>query len=349
MVENLYKMLDFILVAFICVQNRTCRYSVKHEIISVDSKILWIDRSSTPIRIQSGQLCNQLQKFGFFTLFDSKHCFDFWIFSVQGWNCHWTCTNLLNMLNAYWLHAAFNFLTSFSKMPVILHLIKKFGEFIQHSEFIFIIIYSYEGHTMCYVVPESLCFRKIPTSSWTKVLNQSSYLESLDNLIVESKLNKLNRKVERMSKIIYFIILNLTPATALLPTFFLTVFNHFIYDSNDQSYFLPFPLMYVETLTREWSKLSIEQMMKFKFFSLEKQVAIQLAFFVRLFVCFHLCVCISMLYVFVCCSNDLPCRGIEFVCPLHHWGYSKWFDWTQQNAIECKSQGNKKIVLQCNA
>lgn len=115
-------------------------------------------------------------------------------------------------------------------------------------EFIFIITYSYEGHTMCYVVPESLCFRNIPTSSWTKVLNQSSYLESLDNLIVESKLNKLNRKVERMSKIIYFIILKLTPATALLPTFFLTVFNHFIYDSNDQSYFLPFPLMYVETL-----------------------------------------------------------------------------------------------------
>ena len=59
------------------------------------------------------------------------------------------------------------------------------------------------------------------------------------------KFSELNEKIERISKLIHFILVKLTLAGVELPAFFITLINYFIYDLKDDSYYFSFPIMYV--------------------------------------------------------------------------------------------------------
>lgn len=55
--------------------------------------------------------------------------------------------------------------------------------------------------------------------------------------------NDVNEKIERCSKIIYFISAKLSSAGVVLPTALITAVNYSIYDLKEESYFLPFPVV----------------------------------------------------------------------------------------------------------
>lgn len=71
-----------------------------------------------------------------------------------------------------------------------------------------------------------------------------SHLEPSDSAL-KVRRNGLNEKIERISKLIYFLVVKLTTLGVLLPALFITLINYFIYDLKDDSYYLSFPIAYV--------------------------------------------------------------------------------------------------------
>lgn len=59
----------------------------------------------------------------------------------------------------------------------------------------------------------------------------------------------LNDKIEQISTIIYFIQVKSTMVALVLPAVLITLLNYFVFNQEDQSYFLPIPLMYVQNDT----------------------------------------------------------------------------------------------------
>lgn len=57
---------------------------------------------------------------------------------------------------------------------------------------------------------------------------------------------RMDGKVEKMSKMIHLILTKFTVKGVVVPALISTVFNCFINDFNDESYVLPFPIMYVK-------------------------------------------------------------------------------------------------------
>lgn len=55
--------------------------------------------------------------------------------------------------------------------------------------------------------------------------------------------NDLNEKIERVSKIIHFLTAKLSWAGVVLPSLPITAVNYFIYDLEEESYYLPFPVV----------------------------------------------------------------------------------------------------------
>lgn len=68
---------------------------------------------------------------------------------------------------------------------------------------------------------------------------------------------KVNEKIERGSKIIYCILPEISFAGVVIPPLLITSVNYFIYDLKDESYLLPFPVMYVYYTTEADSKMSL--------------------------------------------------------------------------------------------
>lgn len=71
-----------------------------------------------------------------------------------------------------------------------------------------------------------------------------SHLEPSDSAL-KTRCHGLNVKIERISKLIYFLVVKLTLLGVLLPALFITLINYFIYDLKDESYYLTFPIAYV--------------------------------------------------------------------------------------------------------
>lgn len=71
-----------------------------------------------------------------------------------------------------------------------------------------------------------------------------NFTESND-LIAMSKYTNLNKKIELLSKIYYFFVVKLTMPGVLMPSFVLTIVNYFVYNLENDSYFLPMPIVYV--------------------------------------------------------------------------------------------------------
>lgn len=76
------------------------------------------------------------------------------------------------------------------------------------------------------------------------------YNEKFQHTFLEIKnattVTKTDEKIELISEVVQFIATKLTVAAVALPPLILTVFNYFLYDLKDESYVLPFPVMYVQ-------------------------------------------------------------------------------------------------------
>lgn len=66
------------------------------------------------------------------------------------------------------------------------------------------------------------------------------YSKSVD---VESKYAKLNEIIEQISEVIFFGVTKLCVSIGILPALFISAANYFIYNLEDESFFLPGPLM----------------------------------------------------------------------------------------------------------
>lgn len=55
----------------------------------------------------------------------------------------------------------------------------------------------------------------------------------------------INRKIERMSKLIYFSMLKINAPGIMLPSFFISMINYYVLDLGDKSFSLLCPVMYV--------------------------------------------------------------------------------------------------------
>lgn len=67
---------------------------------------------------------------------------------------------------------------------------------------------------------------------------------------------EMNEKVERISRLVYTIFVEASMAGLLIPPLLITLVNYFVYDLNEESYFLPTPVMYV--VEPRWSHLHIK-------------------------------------------------------------------------------------------
>lgn len=66
-----------------------------------------------------------------------------------------------------------------------------------------------------------------------------------NNPIAIANYCNLNDQIERWSKVFYFVVVKLTMSGIILPIVFVTAINLFLYKLGDDSYFLPFPIVYV--------------------------------------------------------------------------------------------------------
>lgn len=55
----------------------------------------------------------------------------------------------------------------------------------------------------------------------------------------------LNDQIERWSNDLYFVVVKLTMTGIIVPIVFVSAINYFLYQLGDESYFLPFPIVYV--------------------------------------------------------------------------------------------------------
>lgn len=70
-------------------------------------------------------------------------------------------------------------------------------------------------------------------------------LLEVNNPAFRAMATEMDERIELISKVLHFILTKLTVAGIHLPPIVLTAINYFIYDLKDDSYVLPFPLMYV--------------------------------------------------------------------------------------------------------
>lgn len=73
---------------------------------------------------------------------------------------------------------------------------------------------------------------------------KKSVLELSDDL-AKTKFSKLNDRIELLSELYYFFLVKLSIPAVLLPSFLITIINCSIRDLGDESYVLPFPIVYV--------------------------------------------------------------------------------------------------------
>lgn len=80
---------------------------------------------------------------------------------------------------------------------------------------------------------------------------------------------KLNEHIEYGSEILYLIMVKISAPGCVVPHLLLTIVNYFIFDLDDESYVLPFPVMYVPRqqfiFFHAWHWLTVKD--KFRLFS----------------------------------------------------------------------------------
>lgn len=79
---------------------------------------------------------------------------------------------------------------------------------------------------------------------------------------LKSSYAELSEKIERMSKLLYFIQTKISVPANMLPPLLMTVVNYYILDMHDESFLLPFPSMYDPNFEK-----SLDSSFKFTFYS----------------------------------------------------------------------------------
>lgn len=110
---------------------------------------------------------------------------------------------------------------NFHKMPRILKLIATFKEFIENSRFLSASKY----------MRISSCFSHLFTGA--------EYSDTSTNY------NELNENFEKISNVYHFLVAKCTFIAIFSATLSVTAINYFVHDLHDESYYLPFPVMYV--------------------------------------------------------------------------------------------------------
>lgn len=77
------------------------------------------------------------------------------------------------------------------------------------------------------------------------ITNQATFFEGLQYPASKALFGKTNRLVEKISKIIFFVIARMSPFCSMLPKLFVCFFEYFVADMGSDSFELPFPMWYV--------------------------------------------------------------------------------------------------------
>ena len=54
---------------------------------------------------------------------------------------------------------------------------------------------------------------------------------------------EIDKKIERMSELIYFVLIKICLLGAMLPALLMTTVNYFVYNLGEESFYLPAPVM----------------------------------------------------------------------------------------------------------
>lgn len=114
-----------------------------------------------------------------------------------------------------------NHVISFYEMANIRQLMEKLGEFIQRSKF-----------HLFYKNKNSKLF----------VWKYPCFAEGSNDFALKSQYSDLNEKIERISKMIDFVMMKLLFPAFIVPAVMITVANYFIFDLKGESYFIPFSI-----------------------------------------------------------------------------------------------------------
>lgn len=108
----------------------------------------------------------------------------------------------------------------------VLELIEKFEEIIEKSK-------SYYRNLV-----KVVCITVMRIDSF-------QFTEMDSDPVSKFKYSDLNKKIELFSEIYYISVVKLSMSGVVLPAFFLTSINYFIYDMGDDSFFLSYPIVCV--------------------------------------------------------------------------------------------------------
>lgn len=122
-----------------------------------------------------------------------------------------------------------NFIVCIFKITNIFQLIENFEKFIEKSEF-------YSQHTQ---------FNQCFPSNKLKFLKKKTITESHNHPDLMAMYNMIAAKFERLSNLGYLIIVKFTMVSFVLPPLAITGVNYFIYDLGNESYVLPYRILYV--------------------------------------------------------------------------------------------------------
>lgn len=176
---------------------------------------------------------------------------------------------------------------------------------------------------------------------------------------VRKKYIKLNAKIEFTNRIIHFGLVRITVLGVVLPAFFVTIVNYFYYDLGSDSFYLPFPVMWVPfhcvildflghatviSWHHSWFLILVY------IFCNGKKVTIRLAYTVGIFNCFSFANGWIILYHLHGISHFMLCHRIILAFCGFYERYCKWIACFKcQNQIDkCKSNGRDETLLWYN-
>lgn len=124
----------------------------------------------------------------------------------------------------------------------------------------------------------------------TKVLNR--FLGIQFDKTTEITYNQLNKQIERMSRLIKILVLKLSGSSVMVLPLMLTLVNYFVFNLGSKSFFLPFPIMYVNFRKDNFNR-KVKESKKILYWNISK-VAIRLGHTTRLFRHFYFWMCWSV-------------------------------------------------------
>lgn len=154
--------------------------------------------------------------------------------------------------------------------------------------------------------------------TWNLLCNQSIF--RLFIWILETNIERisyyceLNGKIEKISKILHFCVVFLTEIATVVPFVIVTIVNYTIYDQGDESFYLPFPVVYV------WYIIQLQNLINHQFWTFlydKPKNPLRFKWAVALFNCINCSSSCSALYPLLCsagnCIYDWIMLDVSFI------------------------------------